>query len=185
VTKRRAVFAADTPPAALVGAKHQGDWIDVVGIPRMSLKLLKWRIDNFNKPTSKSKRPLDWNLPYELVIAAVIDANPPDWLVGSDFKSPSFHGLEKIDDESARLPHSVQAEVDGLCCSVVFSCPWIMAVYLSARILYGTDRRCTLPRNPFLDREVVTCVRPPDCRQEIFSHTETSRRRSALYRQKM
>jgi hypothetical protein len=78
VTKRRAVFAADTPPAALLGAKHQGDWIDVVGIPRVSLKLLKWRIENFNKSTWKSKRPLDWNLPYELVIAAMIDANPPD-----------------------------------------------------------------------------------------------------------
>ena len=78
VTKRRAVFASDTPPAAVVSTKHQGDWIDVIGIPRVSLKLLKWRIENYDKPQWKPKRPLEWNVPYEMVIAAVQDANPSE-----------------------------------------------------------------------------------------------------------
>jgi hypothetical protein len=34
-------------------------------------------MENYNKPDWKAKKPLDWNLPYELVIAAVADENPP------------------------------------------------------------------------------------------------------------
>jgi len=37
--------------------------------------LVQWRVANFNKPERVQKHPLDWNLPYEMIIAAVADAN--------------------------------------------------------------------------------------------------------------
>jgi hypothetical protein len=77
VTKRRIIFVKGTPAAATALNKHKGDYLDVVGIPRINLRLIQWRIENYNKPDWKAKKPLDWNLPYELVIAAVTDDNPP------------------------------------------------------------------------------------------------------------
>jgi hypothetical protein len=76
VTERRLVFVSGTPPEHVVQAKHKGDLIEVVGIPRVSLKLVEWRLTHQDDPRCKHQC-LTWNIPYELIVAAVTDENPP------------------------------------------------------------------------------------------------------------
>ncbi|HXF48797.1 MAG TPA: hypothetical protein VNL73_05160 [Verrucomicrobiae bacterium] len=67
VYNRRMVFIKDSPPELKVKDLKPGDRLHVLGIPRISLKLIDWRIDN------RQTRPeaLDWDLPYEMIIVAV------------------------------------------------------------------------------------------------------------------
>lgn len=76
VTERRLVFVGGTPPEQVVQGKHKGDLIEVVGIPRVSLKLVEWRLTHQDDPRCKHQC-LTWNIPYEMIVAAVIDENPP------------------------------------------------------------------------------------------------------------
>ena len=76
VNERRLVFASGTPPEQVILGMHKGQAVQVLGIPRVSLKLVKWRVDHQND-ASKCRGCLSWNLPYELIIAAVTDENPP------------------------------------------------------------------------------------------------------------
>lgn len=76
VNERRLVVASGTPPERILLGMHEGQAVEVVGIPRISLKLLKWRVDNQQNPKCK-QGCLKWNLPYELIVAAITDESPP------------------------------------------------------------------------------------------------------------
>jgi hypothetical protein len=67
VHKRRMIFLKGTPPEVAVQSLHAGDELHVLGIPRISLALLSWRIDN------AKQRPevLTWNLPYEIIVVGI------------------------------------------------------------------------------------------------------------------
>ena len=69
VRNRRMVFAAGTVPFEKVRTLHQGDTLHVVGIPRINLSLLSFRVAN------RATKPgiLDWSLPYEMVVVAAFD----------------------------------------------------------------------------------------------------------------
>ena len=73
VKERRLVMAAGTEPEKIVGKLHKGDSVQVVGIPRLSLKLVKWRLEHH---TGKFSQSLSWNIPYEMIVAAVTDPEP-------------------------------------------------------------------------------------------------------------
>lgn len=75
VTERRLVFVAGTPPAQILENKHKGDVVEVVGIPRINLKLVEWRLTHQNDPRCKNEC-LTWNIPYEMIVAAVTDDSP-------------------------------------------------------------------------------------------------------------
>jgi hypothetical protein len=62
--KRKMVFVKGTPPHDLMATLKKGDVVKVVGIPRINLTLVKWRLDHQND------RPgvLRWSLPYEMII---------------------------------------------------------------------------------------------------------------------
>jgi hypothetical protein len=66
VSKRRMVFVKESGPWKKLKTMQAGDEMIVLGIPRMSLALLSWRIDHADD------RPevLDWDFPYEMVIVA-------------------------------------------------------------------------------------------------------------------
>jgi hypothetical protein len=66
VHKRRMVFVAGTGPYNVVRSAQVGDTLRVLGIPRVNLALVAWRVDH------RSSRPeaLKWNLPYEMIIVA-------------------------------------------------------------------------------------------------------------------
>lgn len=71
VRKRRMIFLKGTPPEQAVQGLHDGDELHVVGVPRLNLAILSWRLQN------AKKRPevLDWNLPYEMIVVGVISEN--------------------------------------------------------------------------------------------------------------
>lgn len=73
VKERRLVFAAGTPPEQTISGMHKGQSVQVLGIPRVSLKLVQWRL---NHHTGKFANSLDWNLPYEMIVAAILDESP-------------------------------------------------------------------------------------------------------------
>ena len=75
ITERRLVFVGGTPPEQIIKGKHKGDVIEVVGIPRISLKLVEWRLTHQDDPRCKHEC-LTWNIPYEMIVAAVTDEDP-------------------------------------------------------------------------------------------------------------
>ena len=68
VHRRRMVFAQGTPPDSAIQHAQVGDTLHVIGIPRINLSLVAWRVDH------RKERPeaLTWNLPYEMIIVAVV-----------------------------------------------------------------------------------------------------------------
>lgn len=68
VHKRRMVFAKGTPPESAIQAAQVGDTLRVLGVPRVNLALVAWRVDH------RQERPdaLTWNLPYEMIIVATM-----------------------------------------------------------------------------------------------------------------
>lgn len=67
VRNRRMAFADGTAPAQRLSVMQVGDTLEVLGIPRINLALLSWRVRN------AGSRPevLTWNLPYEMIIVGV------------------------------------------------------------------------------------------------------------------
>ena len=64
VHKRRMVFVKDSPEEQALKLLKSGEGMHVLGIPRISLKLLSYRIAHH----TENEQMLDWGLPYELVI---------------------------------------------------------------------------------------------------------------------
>jgi hypothetical protein len=67
VRSRRMVFVRDTEPEQTVKTLKKGNRLHVLGIPRIDLALVNWRIEHREDP----RRPLTWNLPYEIIVVAV------------------------------------------------------------------------------------------------------------------
>jgi hypothetical protein len=72
VNERRMVAVAGTAPYARIKAMHKGEALHVVGIPRIDLSLLSWRVAN----SPRVAGVLDWSLPYEMVLVAVFADSP-------------------------------------------------------------------------------------------------------------
>jgi hypothetical protein len=66
VRNRRMIFVKDTPPEVAVKSLTKGKRLHVLGIPRIDLALVDWRIENKDDP----RHPLTWNLPYEIIVVA-------------------------------------------------------------------------------------------------------------------
>lgn len=64
---KRMVFVKDTPPEIAVRDGKAGDCLRVLGIPRLDLALVSWRVKN----RSDERDPLNWNLPYEIIVVGV------------------------------------------------------------------------------------------------------------------
>lgn len=80
VQERRLVAVAGTAPYARLKAMHRGEALHVVGIPRIDLSLLSWRVANSARVTGV----LDWSLPYEVVLVAAFADTP----TGPDVPAP-------------------------------------------------------------------------------------------------
>src|SRR5437016_232383 len=64
VHKRRMVFVKDSPEETALKSLKPGEGMHVLGVPRISLKLLSYRVAHHGE----NEQMLDWGLPYELVI---------------------------------------------------------------------------------------------------------------------
>ncbi len=74
VQNRRMVFVKGTAPEQKVRTLQAGDTLHVLGIPRIDLALVSYRVRN------RATRPdaLTWSLPYEIVVVAIYgDAGGP------------------------------------------------------------------------------------------------------------
>jgi len=71
VHNRRMVFVAGTAPAKRVAGAKKGDVLHVLGLPRISLTLVDYRASHAHDKEYVGKDILNWNLPYEMIIAAV------------------------------------------------------------------------------------------------------------------
>lgn len=69
--KRRMVFVEGTPPAESVKNLGVGDCLRVLGIPRLNLALVNYRV---NEARKGNNAPLSWNLPYEVIVVGVYDS---------------------------------------------------------------------------------------------------------------
>jgi hypothetical protein len=71
---RRMVFVKGTEADDLIQGKKTGDRLKVVGIPRFSLMLIQWRLEH-QKDKGFDINPLEWRLPYEMIIVAAAPVN--------------------------------------------------------------------------------------------------------------
>jgi hypothetical protein len=78
VRNRRMAFAEGTPPAREVKDLKKGKRMHVLGIPRIDLALVAWRVEHAGDDEWKDEKPLTWNLPYEIVVVAVYPAGTGD-----------------------------------------------------------------------------------------------------------
>lgn len=67
VRKRRMVFVKGTPPEKAVSKMHKGGHMVVLGIPRIDLALVAFRVQH----AADQPEVLDWNLPYEIVVVGI------------------------------------------------------------------------------------------------------------------
>jgi hypothetical protein len=67
--KTRVVFAKGTKPSTYLDKLKNDKCLHVVGIPRLNLSLISWRIEK----SKEDPGVLGWNLPLELAIVAVVD----------------------------------------------------------------------------------------------------------------
>ncbi|MBO0700346.1 MAG: hypothetical protein J2P46_18250, partial [Zavarzinella sp.] len=75
VRNRRAVFVKGTAADEAVKAAAKGDRFHLIGIPRISLKLVKYRLDHKDELEAEhGTNPLDWRLPYELIAVSAVPA---------------------------------------------------------------------------------------------------------------
>ncbi len=72
VRNRRMLFAKGTAPADKVAPLKKGKRMHVLGIPRIDLALVNYRVEHANDQKWKDmgEDPLKWNLPYEIVVVA-------------------------------------------------------------------------------------------------------------------
>lgn len=86
--KERMGFVRDSKPDKTVEEMKAGDTLRVIGIPRINLNLVSWRVNEVDKATTewnknknkqnedkltRAKERLTWKLPYEMIIVAVIE----------------------------------------------------------------------------------------------------------------
>jgi hypothetical protein len=67
VRRRRMIFLKDTPPEKKVRTMKKGGHLIVLGIPRIDLALVNYRVEH----ATDQPEVLDWNLPYEIVVVGV------------------------------------------------------------------------------------------------------------------
>jgi hypothetical protein len=65
--KIRMAFVKDSAPYKAVRKLGKDDRMMVIGLPRIDLALVDWRIEH----RDDEGEPLNWNLPYEMVIVAM------------------------------------------------------------------------------------------------------------------
>lgn len=86
--KERMVFVRDSKPDKRIEDMKMGDVLRVIGIPRINLNLVSWRVneaekaaEEYNKNPSnqnedklaRANQRLRWKLPYEMIMAAIVE----------------------------------------------------------------------------------------------------------------
>jgi hypothetical protein len=79
VRSRRVVFVAGTAADDVAKGAKKGDRLLLIGIPRVSLKLVRFRLANKDDlKQSHGTDPLGWRLPYEMIAVAAVPVEGDD-----------------------------------------------------------------------------------------------------------
>jgi hypothetical protein len=78
VRRRRMVFIKGSEPEQQVKGLTAGKRLHVLGLPRIDLALVSWRVQHAEDPKYKNDKPLNWNLPYEIIVAGSYGAPDSD-----------------------------------------------------------------------------------------------------------
>jgi hypothetical protein len=79
VRSRRVVFVAGTAADDIAKAAKKGDRLQLIGIPRVSLKLVKYRLAHKEElEKSHGTDPLGWRLPYEMIAVSAVPVEGGD-----------------------------------------------------------------------------------------------------------
>jgi hypothetical protein len=79
--RRRVAFVNGTPPEIKLASLAPGKRMHVIGIPRINLALIKYRVEHATADLNAPENPLNWDLPYEMIIVAAFDDAGP---IGED-----------------------------------------------------------------------------------------------------
>jgi len=71
VRNRRMMFVEGSEAFNKVKDLGAGNRLHVLGIPRIDLALVSWRVANDDDEKFKDDKPTGWNLPYEMIIVAL------------------------------------------------------------------------------------------------------------------
>jgi hypothetical protein len=86
--KERMVFVRDSKPDRTIETMKATGVLRVIGIPRLNLNLVSWRVNEVEKATeeydknpnnenqnklARANQRLRWKLPYEMIIAAIVE----------------------------------------------------------------------------------------------------------------
>src|SRR5213078_770200 len=73
VRNRRVVFINGTAADDVAKAAKKGDRLHLTGIPRISLKLVQYRLKHRDELKEQhGTDPLGWRLPYEMIVVAAV-----------------------------------------------------------------------------------------------------------------
>src|SRR5262249_13838216 len=72
--RRRMAFVKGTIPEQKVQNLSQGGRLQVIGIPRINLRLVQSRLEHADGPMFD--KALEWDLPYEVVVVAFVKELP-------------------------------------------------------------------------------------------------------------
>lgn len=78
--RRRLLFIKGTAADEQLTGLEEGERMRVIAMPRISLKLVQWRIDNKDDVDESGVRtePLNWNLPYEMIVVSALPVEGDD-----------------------------------------------------------------------------------------------------------
>lgn len=71
VRNRRMIFVKDSPPEKALRNLKKGDKLHVLGLPRIDLAVVSWRVNHYQE----KKEVLTWRLPYEIIVVGVYKDN--------------------------------------------------------------------------------------------------------------
>jgi hypothetical protein len=71
----RMAFIEGTAAEQAVRSLGKNGRLHVKAIPRIDLALVSWRVKHKDDPKYKADQPLDWNLPYEMIVVGVVSGD--------------------------------------------------------------------------------------------------------------
>jgi hypothetical protein len=102
VHNRRMVFPKDSPAERFVRNLPRGTQLHVLGIPRINLTLVDWRV----KHSQERPGALKWKLPYEIIVVGVYDS---EVATGNRARSSAPRENALFDAESDAVPGLMRA----------------------------------------------------------------------------
>lgn len=71
--RRRLAFLKGTQPELKVRTMGGGERMHLLGMPRLNLELVRWRLEHATPDVNDPDNPLNWDLPYEIIAVGLVN----------------------------------------------------------------------------------------------------------------